>query len=143
MKQIHHFQIPSKELDEITRDENFEQVKNKKIMHLKGNYLKPFIKFIYIVEGEEMKLQMRNNSLYQDNKKIYLRINADCKVSPKKDPVHYVIIIKRKPTENERFVDVELEIKNKHYHNHVKVPQKQYRGEEKLKIAEDIIQAEL
>ena len=30
MKQIHHFQIPSKELEEITRDENLEQVKNKK-----------------------------------------------------------------------------------------------------------------
>jgi hypothetical protein len=33
-----------------------------------------------------------------------------------------------------------LEIKNKHNHNHDKVPQKQYRGEERLKIAEDIIQ---
>ena len=141
MKQIHHFQIPSKELEEITRDENLEQVKNKKTMQLKGNYLEPFIKFISIVEGEEMKLQKRNNSIYQDNKKMFLRINADCKVCPKKDPVHYVIIIKRKPTENEKFVDVKLEIKNKHNHNHDKVPQKQYRGEERLKIAEDIFQA--
>ena len=47
-------------------------------------------------EGEEMKLQKRNNSLYEENKKMYLRINADCKLCPKKDPVHYVIMIKKK-----------------------------------------------
>jgi hypothetical protein len=30
MKRIHHFQIPSKESEKITRDENIEEVKNKK-----------------------------------------------------------------------------------------------------------------
>jgi hypothetical protein len=48
-------------------------------MQLKGNYLEPFIKLINIVEGEEMKLQKRNNSIYQENKKMYIHINADCK----------------------------------------------------------------
>ena len=82
MKQTHRFQIPSKELEEITRDEMVEVDKTKKFM--KGNYLEPFMKFINIVEGEEMKLQKRNNSLYEDNKKMYLRINCDCKLCPKK-----------------------------------------------------------
>jgi hypothetical protein len=82
MKQTHRFQIPSKELEEITRDELIEEIKNKKFKQLKGNYLEPFIKLINIVEGEEMKLQKRNNSLYEKNKKMYLRINADCKQCP-------------------------------------------------------------
>jgi hypothetical protein len=98
-------------LEEITRDENIEEVKNKKIMQLKGNYLEQFIKFINIVEVEVMKLQKRNNSIYEERKKMYIRINADCKVCPKTDPAHYFIIIKRKLTENEKFVDVELKIK--------------------------------
>ena len=44
MKQTHRFQIPSKELEEITRDEMVEVDKNKKFM--KGNYLEPFMKSI-------------------------------------------------------------------------------------------------
>ncbi len=139
MKQTHRFQIPSKELKEITIDEIIEEVKKKKFKQLKGKYLEPFIKFIIIVGGKKMKLQKRNNSLYEENKKMQLRINADCKECPKKNPVHYVVMILRKPTENEKFAYVVSDIKNKYNHDHVS--DKQYRGEERVKTEEDIIKA--
>ena len=141
MTATHTFQISTKELEEITTEEKVQTVKNKNHLQLKGNYLEPFLKFINIVEGEEYKLQKRNNTFHENNNKMHLRINADCKSCPKKNGVHYVIMIRKKPNFNEKFVNVELQIKNKHNHEDNQKKNKQYRGDERLKVANDIILA--
>ena len=100
------FQISTKCLDEITCQENVETVNGKKHKQLKGNYVESFSKGINVSEEMEIKLQKRNSALHENNKNVYLRINADCKSCPKNKPVHYVILIKKRPEINEKFVGV-------------------------------------
>ena len=146
MKKINHkFQITRKDLDEITREDNIEYLPNKKRYQLKGDYVGVFKQFVNIIENEEVSLQKRNSSFYKadngEKNKVYLRINADCKNCPKtSEGVHYVFIINNKPNENEKFVDVLVEIKNDHNHT-TKKAKKQYRGEEREKVSKAIIEA--
>ena len=133
------FQISYNELSRLTCKDNVIEAKNKKQKQLKGNFIEPFLKGINVIEGDEIQLQKRNSALHEKNRNIYLRINADCKKCPKKDGVHYVFIIKSKPDEKEKFVDVYVEIKNEHQHETKLLKRKQIRGEERDRVAEAIV----
>lgn len=93
---------------------------NKPFRYLTGNFIKIFEKHVEAYEKTKIPIQKRNNIVYEEslrNNTVYLRINGDCKLCPKMNRVKYVFMIRNKPDDNEKFVEVEGKRRGIHNHN--------------------------
>lgn len=128
-------------MNELTEDATFKQFKfqilnselktmidnsildtsnaNKPFRYLTGNFIKVFERHVEAYEKSKIPIQKRNNIVYEEslrNNTVYLRINGDCKLCPKMNRVKYVFMIRNKPDDAEKFVEVEG--KRRGIHNH-------------------------
>ncbi|CAF0912081.1 unnamed protein product [Brachionus calyciflorus] len=138
---LEDIQLDEEYMNEITEDSTFKQFKfqilnselkqmiensildtsnvNKPFRYLTGNFIKVFEKHVEMFEKIKVPIQKRNNIVYEEslrNNTVYLRINGDCKLCPKMNRVKYVFMIRSKPDDNDKFVEVEG--KRRGIHNH-------------------------
>lgn len=114
------FQILNSELKQMIENSILDTTNvSKPFRYLTGNFIKVFEKHVEIFEKIKVPIQKRNNIVYEEslrNNTVYLRINGDCKLCPKMNRVKYVFMVRNKPDDNDKFVEVEG--KRRGIHNH-------------------------
>ncbi|RNA10563.1 hypothetical protein BpHYR1_026476 [Brachionus plicatilis] len=114
------FQILNSELKQMIENSILDTSNvNKPFRYLTGNFIRVFEKHVELFEKIKVPIQKRNNIVYEEslrNNTVYLRINGDCKLCPKMNRVKYVFMIRSKPDDGDKFVEVEG--KRRGIHNH-------------------------